>query len=134
MSRSQLSSAQHLRLFPSCLQRTDRLLDSITRRDHFSIVQSPEENRVVALEFRNLLGQAADYRTLCITEKGYLGLFPLCCKPGDEIILLSGGKTPYLVRKTQRESWNFLGDCFVHGYMNGEAWSQENAMESFVFV
>ncbi|KAK3337746.1 hypothetical protein B0T19DRAFT_397340 [Cercophora scortea] len=35
----------------------------------------------------------------------------------------AGGKTPYVVRRRHADAcWEFVGDCYVHGIMDGEAW------------
>jgi len=67
--------------------------------------------------------QKALFRKLGKMEKGYLGLLPGECKEGDSVVLLKGGKTPYIVRQRD-EGWQFVGDCYIHGMMNGEAWDE----------
>ncbi len=62
-------------------------------------------------------------RRLGRTAKGYLALLPLDAKVTDTIVLLQGGKTPYVIRRRDG-LWEFVGDCYVHGIMDGEAWDE----------
>ncbi|KAF2429737.1 hypothetical protein EJ08DRAFT_698008 [Tothia fuscella] len=66
-------------------------------------------------------------RRLFSTEEGHLGLGPLSLDAGDEIFLLEGGRTPYVLRKRYDGSgkWEFLGDCYIHGVMHGEMMTEE---------
>ncbi|KAI6081479.1 HET-domain-containing protein [Hypoxylon rubiginosum] len=70
------------------------------------------------------------HRALFVTSKGYIGLAPWNAKAGDKICLLSGGKTPFLLRETKEDSYDFVGECYVYGIMGGEAWT-EKAHETF---
>jgi hypothetical protein len=63
-------------------------------------------------------------RRLFKTEKGYLGLGPRSLKKEDEVALLKGGMVPLVIRKTDN-NFELVGDCYVHGIMHGEAFSEE---------
>ncbi|SCO78223.1 related to heterokaryon incompatibility protein (het-6OR allele) [Fusarium oxysporum] len=65
---------------------------------------------------------------MATTSSGYLCLVPWPTRSGDRIALLQGGKTPYVLRKAG-EKWKILGDCYVHGIMSGEAWSDEKCVD-----
>ena len=60
-------------------------------------------------------------------SKGYLGLVPITAAVGDKVFILSGGREPYVLRvsgqKTSQgeEAFLMVGDCHVHGIMDGEA-------------
>ena len=41
-------------------------------------------------------------------------------QPGDVVCLFHGGKYPLLIRPTG-EHYRFLGQCYIHGMMDGEA-------------
>lgn len=82
---------------------------------------------------------AAVYRVLpnrkfCLSRKGYMGLMPLEAENGDKIVLLSGGRTPYVVRKAKSGMWSFRGECYLHGMMHGEGWDPDKEMQEFRFV
>jgi hypothetical protein len=61
---------------------------------------------------------------LAKTKKGYLALVPGTARVNDEIALLCGGRTPYVIRR-EGIYWQFIGETYVHGIMYGEAWRQE---------
>jgi Heterokaryon incompatibility protein (HET) len=77
-------------------------------------------------EFMSHIYEAYD-RRLAKTEKGHLALVPPSTRTGDRIILLAGGKTPYVARQSSGlpQQWELVGDCYVHGIMFGEAWEED---------
>ena len=99
-----------------------------------SVLEDKGHDREAGLAYKQAHERVADWRRLGISEKGYLGLFPLSCRKGDEIVLLSGGKTPFLVRKERNSTHILLGDCYVHGYMNGEMWDPDVTLQEYEFV
>lgn len=75
-----------------------------------------------------------------------MGWFPESAKEGDKIALMPGGRVPYLLRKlvnpeegsstnsnTGAERYEFIGDCYVHGIMFGEAWD-ESKLQKIILV
>lgn len=68
--------------------------------------------------------EAAVYgRRFGTTSKRYMGLFPRGTQEGDQICIFSGGHIPFVVRRQQATSskYQLVGECYVHGIMNGEA-------------
>ncbi|KAF5013205.1 hypothetical protein FDECE_784 [Fusarium decemcellulare] len=66
--------------------------------------------------------RSADKRKFFITPTGYMGIGPPCMEPTDIVCVLFGGSTPYVVRPTSTEGeYLFVGECYVHGLMDGEA-------------
>jgi len=62
-------------------------------------------------------------RSLYSTRAGKLGLCNPKGQPGDEVWVLFGSKVPFVLRRvaTGREnSYQFIGDCFLEGAMDGE--------------
>ncbi|KAH7236818.1 heterokaryon incompatibility protein-domain-containing protein [Fusarium redolens] len=55
------------------------------------------------------------------TEKGYMGLGPPDIQPGDAICVLLGGCVAYALRRSADETWIYVGECYIHGIMDGEA-------------
>ncbi|PNP80423.1 hypothetical protein FNYG_06022 [Fusarium nygamai] len=72
--------------------------------------------------------QLAFDQRMATTGSGYLCMVPWPSQVGDRIALLRGGRTPYVLRKA-REKWEILGDCYVHGIMPGEAWSDDECVD-----
>ncbi|KAH7163777.1 heterokaryon incompatibility protein-domain-containing protein [Fusarium sp. MPI-SDFR-AT-0072] len=63
------------------------------------------------------------YRRLFLTKGGYLGLAHPSAQAGDEVVLLSGGRVPFVVRKRSPDSqdcYHVIGEAYMHGIMDGE--------------
>ena len=61
-------------------------------------------------------------RRLLISVKGMLGMAPIKAKKGDVICVLFGCSVPLLLRQRHsQEEYEFIGECYLDGYMNGEA-------------
>lgn len=59
-------------------------------------------------------------RRFFITERGSIGMGPSAMKDGDVLVILFGGKTPYILRPIP-SGHLFIGECYVHDLMHGEA-------------
>jgi len=57
---------------------------------------------------------------LYITDTGYMGLCHRSCKLHDQIFLLMGGEMPFILRKKESGTFQFKGETYVHGIMDGE--------------
>jgi Heterokaryon incompatibility protein (HET) len=62
-------------------------------------------------------------RCFGITKSGRFTLLPIKTKPGDEIVLINGSAMPHVVRSIGQDFFVLIGDCYLHGAMNGELWS-----------
>lgn len=80
--------------------------------------------------FSKAFHRASWGRTLFITKKGYLGLGPYTIRPGDQVVILKGGRTPYIWRK-KRDHYVLVGECYVHGIMHGEVFGDDVDLEMF---
>jgi hypothetical protein len=71
-------------------------------------------------------GFQGDHEYACVgrraftTKKGYLGLGPMATQPGDLVCVLFGAKVPFILRY-EEDHYLFVGECYVHGIMRGEA-------------
>lgn len=63
-------------------------------------------------------------RNFCVTSKGYIGIVPPKTEVGDKVCILFGGKSPFLLRDAGGGKHVLVGECYVHGIMNGEALPQ----------
>ncbi len=68
----------------------------------------------------DFVGWKAMQRRLARTDRGYLGLVPSDTKAGDVIVLLHGGRLPFVLRPHDGH-WEMIGPSYVHGIMHGEA-------------
>ncbi|KAI3323029.1 heterokaryon incompatibility protein-domain-containing protein [Xylariaceae sp. AK1471] len=74
------------------------------------------------------------YRKMVYTKSGYIGLGPRLTQEGDRVFLVKGSRTPLLLRPQQQNgTWELLGDCYVHGIMQAEAFD-ETKCETFVVI
>jgi hypothetical protein len=91
------------------------------------------------------------YRNFGVTQQGYYVIGPHVMGPGDVIVVLYGGKAAYVLREKKGEEtgadadadegsgdgagaggtreWTLLGECYVHGIMNGEILEDETCEE-----
>ncbi|KAF2169621.1 hypothetical protein M409DRAFT_20035 [Zasmidium cellare ATCC 36951] len=76
------------------------------------------------------------------TTTGIKGLCPHTAREGDLVAVLNGGKVPYLLRRceddgpgdgssspeiAQRQPFQLVGECYLQGYMDGEAMDDPKA-------
>jgi hypothetical protein len=75
-------------------------------------------------------------RVLVTTETGYLGLLPEAARPGDVIAILLGCNCPMVLRPHGISFYRVIGECYVHGLMDGEILGQrggkDNLLREFV--
>jgi len=74
----------------------------------------------VAAEFALAAASAFDRRSAFSTTQGLTGMCPLLVMPSDIVVVLFGGRTPYILRKTA-DHYRLVSDCYVYGIMDGEA-------------
>ena len=60
-------------------------------------------------------------RRLLRTDRGLIGIAPSAAKIGDRICVLYGGSVLYVLRAQKNPTYVFIGECYVHGFMDGEA-------------
>jgi hypothetical protein len=73
-------------------------------------------------------------RAFFVSTNGFMGLVPQNATAGDEICILFGLATPFVIRR-QGGHFRFIGECFVYGLMDGEAIEElpEGKVEDFTF-
>lgn len=78
----------------------------------------------VVLEMEEKM-KATSQRRYCITEKGYVAWMPKKVQEGDAIYIFEGSRLPFLMRRMKNvggsdlESYELVGDCYLHGLMRG---------------
>ncbi|KAJ5420976.1 Heterokaryon incompatibility [Penicillium sp. CMV-2018d] len=69
-------------------------------------------------------------RRLGRAANGYLCLVPATSEVGDKVILARGGRVPLVVREDRGTGyWRLVGEAYVHGIMDGEAWEEDKCKE-----
>ncbi len=80
-------------------------------------------------------------RKFCVTEKGYIGLVPPATETGDRVCVFSGAQVPFLIRhiassdetsERQAVQYTLVGECYIHGVMDGELVANGAKVEDFV--
>ncbi|KAK5997802.1 Heterokaryon incompatibility 6-like protein [Cladobotryum mycophilum] len=71
------------------------------------------------------------YRRFAVTARGYYVLGPDALQVGDVVVVLHGGRTPFILRRAEDggPGWTLIGECYAHGLMNGEALDLQGAVE-----
>lgn len=59
-------------------------------------------------------------KILFITDSGYIGLATQSCTVGDQVYLLLGGDMPFILRELSIGTFQYAGEAYVHGIMDGE--------------
>ena len=61
-------------------------------------------------------------RSFFITAEGFFGLAPITCRENDRVVVLLGCQSPMVLRPQDgTENHLVVGECYVHGWMDGEA-------------
>ena len=76
-------------------------------------------------EFHTAIYEASAGRRMFVTQTGLLGVGSVDMEIGDFVYILDGGHTPFILRwvpsESTPETYELVGDCYVHGIMYGEA-------------
>ena len=65
------------------------------------------------------------------TSKMYMGLAQSGVRIGQTVASLYGGKTPYLLQRRGSKGYRFVGECYIHGLMNGEVLTMSASEQDF---
>ncbi|KAF2736034.1 hypothetical protein EJ04DRAFT_490540 [Polyplosphaeria fusca] len=95
--------------------RLDRKLRSYIHEEMG--IATNERRSFLHHHFKRMMG-----RCYCLTENGIMGLGTGFMTVGDIIVVPYGCNTPIVLRPEGRHGeFRFVGDVYVHGFMNGEA-------------
>lgn len=85
-----------------------------------STARKPLNQHPLWQPFEHSHGQAMYHRRLFTTGFGYIGIGPRTLALGDRICVLLGCAVPLIIR-TVGDLHQLIGECYIHGMMNGEA-------------
>ena len=116
-----LSTNDYRRLLDDDFEKLQNLL--------LPVVQGQSSyNHHSRLEFTSTVCTALDNRSFFITEDDKFGTGPPHMEAGDEVWVLLGSRVPFILRpitnvkkESRSNAYNFIGDCYLHGFMDGEA-------------
>jgi hypothetical protein len=80
-------------------------------------------------KFPNVLvafGLASSIRKFCLFDKGRIGWVPLAAEKGDVCSIVCGSDVPLLLRPSGPSTYVVVGECYVHGVMDGEVVKANN--------
>ncbi|XXH05480.1 hypothetical protein Hte_011910 [Hypoxylon texense] len=72
--------------------------------------------------------RSISYRRMMRTGGDYLGLVPALAQVGDHVVLLRGTSAPAVLRQCD-SGYKLIGDCYVHGVMNGETFNSSECKD-----
>jgi hypothetical protein len=78
-----------------------------------------EEYPAASINFRDGAFITSTFRRVFLMSNGSFGMGPQCMAPGDMVVVLYGGNTPYVIRPCG-ERYLFMGQAYVDEVMNGE--------------
>ena len=67
---------------------------------------------------------AVGSRRVFLTHHSFLGLGPPGIQQRDEVCILLGLATPFIIRKREEGGYYLVGECYLDGLMNGEGLSK----------
>jgi hypothetical protein len=74
-------------------------------------------------------GHYALHRKLIKTSRGYIGVASSSVKVGSSVVMCKGSKVPLVFQHHEDgKSWQLVGDAYVHGIMQGEAFDEKKCI------
>jgi hypothetical protein len=67
----------------------------------------------------------ATNRRFFVTCDGDMGLAPMRARKNDIVCVLYGCSVPIVLREEETGRFTFVGECFLHGFMDGEAMDKQ---------
>ncbi|KAJ5889432.1 hypothetical protein N7504_010242 [Penicillium tannophilum] len=73
-------------------------------------------------------------RRFAIDSKGNMCFVPWTTTMGDVVVIISGLAIPLVARSSQKGRLEIIGECYAHGCMDGEVWSElSSSTEDLIF-
>ena len=87
-------------------------------------ILSPHQERFNHFMLSYIL--VAENRRYFATLGGYMGVGPPGMQPGDVVCVFLGGRVPWVIRQMSESSYILVGECYVHGLMDGEVMATQH--------
>ncbi|KAG7000862.1 hypothetical protein FOFC_13243 [Fusarium oxysporum] len=131
--------SQIIQIIEIFAQMDDKQIESISGL--LSSLQSFEGPHLPTTRFIKDAVACASGRRWGVTESGHMGFVPPRTMPDDLICLIYGTQTPYILRRNVCQASNDLdstytlvGECYMHGMMDGEALQSQNKEGWFTLI
>jgi hypothetical protein len=108
----------HYRLDEEYYQGYKKFSEATTEEDNGNKLKASE---YIYYEYEYALHQSLKMRNFFVSELGYMGIGPKPLQEGDMVCVFPGCRVPLLIRK-EADHHLLVGECFVWGLMDGEAW------------
>jgi len=116
----------------------DNLFRRNYRVDWSLIEQDPsglEEQEMRERHFLEVAIARTTYgRRIFWTKQGYLGIGPASMMDNDVICIFYGGQLLYVLRDAGLGTYECIGECYVHGLMDGEALTEQEIPKEETFT
>ena len=89
-----------------------------------------EQNTEASFVSSSLIRMALSPRGFFLSKQGYMGVARYDVKKGDRICILHGGQVPFVLRQ-EGSHYEFKGECYVHGLMDGEGMRYPKIWQDF---
>ncbi|KAF5693038.1 heterokaryon incompatibility protein (het-6OR allele) [Fusarium denticulatum] len=88
---------------------------------------------MLAAKYASVLGTYVGQRRVFLTDEGHLGLAFSSALEGDSVWVVSACPVPLVLRPRADGTYQLVGDCYVHGIMEGEA-VKDNSWEEITMT
>lgn len=92
------------------------------------------QDRELPPEFLSTAKMFLGSKIIFCTTRGHIGLGPKELRKGDVAVILFGASVPFVLRPTKRGHYVLVGDCYVHGLMDGEFMRNDPVVQTFQIV
>lgn len=89
---------------------------------------------VEVFQYYELFSRTSPKQTFFRGQRGYIGLGSFLLRPGDLVVELENGVTPYAIRPAGNGRYTFVGDIYVHGCMTEPVSAAERRVQTFQLV
>jgi len=127
--------AKAFEMYEKCMADIIRNPDRI--RNNAEIGLKEQEELISMSYFSHPLMRCWAGRRVCITMKGYIGIVPPRSEIGDKIVVFIGMQTPSVLRMGNGNGGmkhQNIGECYVHGLMNGEIFDTGTPRREFELI
>ncbi|KAL3293234.1 Heterokaryon incompatibility protein [Colletotrichum asianum] len=100
-------------------------------------LQLQEDDRMNGMMGLRAMLAFTESRRFAATDIGLIGYVPMRAKRGDLVCILYGSEVPFVVRKEAGGKYAIVGECYIHGIMDGQALKMRvhgNEDEVFSFI
>jgi Heterokaryon incompatibility protein (HET) len=89
-------------------------------------------HRSFVSRFKDTTARSKMGKRLVTTSQRLVGMGPPRAQRDDVVCVLFGCSVPVVLRAQGDGTWSFIGECYLHGYMDGEALLEQRKTEEFI--